>query len=77
MCFMGNDGYKNFLVFSPILSSLILDSNKNITNWISTRTSFEKIKPFDINLKATTSDLANGRVILRSAFYFHCTVTSF
>ena len=77
MCFTGNDGYKNFLVFSSILSALILDGNENITNWISTRTSFEKVKPFDINLKATMSDLANGRVILKSAFYFHCTVTLF
>ena len=34
MYFTGNDGHKNFLVFAPMLSSLILDSNKNFTHWI-------------------------------------------
>ena len=34
MSFTGNDGYQNiFLVFAPILSSLVLDSNKKVTNW--------------------------------------------
>ena len=28
MYFTGNDGYQNFLVFAPLLSFLILDSNK-------------------------------------------------
>ena len=37
MYFTGNDGYQNFLVISPILSSLTLDTNKKVTNWISTR----------------------------------------
>ena len=30
--FTVNDGYQNFLVFSLMLSSLILDSNKKVTN---------------------------------------------
>ena len=30
--FKDNDGYQNFLVFVPMISSLILDSNKNVTN---------------------------------------------
>ena len=36
MYFTGDDGYQNFLVFAPMLSLLILDSNKKVTNWIST-----------------------------------------
>ena len=36
MYFTGNNGYQNFIVFAPIFSSLILDSNKKVTNWIST-----------------------------------------
>ena len=60
MYFTGNNGYQNFLGFVPILSSLILDSNKKVTNWISTEISSEKIKPFDTNLEQTMSNLANG-----------------
>ena len=30
MYFTGNNGYQNFLVFNQMLSSLILDSNRNI-----------------------------------------------
>ena len=29
--FIGDHGYQNFLVFSPVLSSLILNSNKKVT----------------------------------------------
>ena len=36
MYFTGDDGYQNFLVFAPMLSLLILDSNKKVTNWMST-----------------------------------------
>ena len=32
MYFTGNDGYQNFLVFAPMLSSLILNSNRKVTN---------------------------------------------
>ena len=35
MYFTGNDGYHDFLVFAPMLSSLILDSNRKVTNCIS------------------------------------------
>ena len=63
--FIGNAGYQNFLVFGPMLSSLILDSNKKVTDWISTGISSEIIKPFDINLEPTMSNLANGKVILK------------
>ena len=47
MYFTGNDGYQSFLVFAPVLGSLILDSNKKVTNWILTGISSEKIKSFD------------------------------
>ena len=33
--FAGDDGYQNFLVFTPMLSSLILDSNRKVTDGIS------------------------------------------
>ena len=64
MYFTGDNGYQNFLVFAPILSSLTLDNNKKVTNWISTKISSEKIKPFNTNLDTTMSNLAYGRVIL-------------
>ena len=48
-----------------LLSSLILNSNKKITNWISTGISSEKIKLFDINLEPTMSNLANSKVVLK------------
>ena len=65
MYFTGDDGYQNFLVFTPMLSSPILDSNKKVTNSVSTRISFEKIQPFATNLGTTMSNLANGRIILK------------
>ena len=49
---------------APMLSSLILDSNRKVTNWISTRISCAKIKPFDTGLEPTMSTLVNGRVKL-------------
>ena len=30
MYFTGKDGYQNFLVFTPMLSSLVLDSNNKV-----------------------------------------------
>ena len=65
MYFIGNDVYYIFLVFVPMLSSLILDSNKKVINWISAGISCEKFNPFDTNLERAISDLANGRVILK------------
>ena len=62
----GNEGYQNFLVFAPMLSSLILDSNAKVTDWISLGISSEKIKPFDTGLEPTMSSLANGRANLKS-----------
>ena len=59
MYFRSNDGYQNILVFAPMLNSLILDSNKKVTNQISTIISTEKIKPFDTNLEPIMSNLAN------------------
>ena len=53
------------MVFAPILNSLILDSNKNVTNWILTGITSEKIKPFDTNLDPTMTNLAIGRVTLK------------
>ena len=34
--FTGYDGYQNFLVFAQMFSSLILHSNRKVTNWLST-----------------------------------------
>ena len=62
MYFRGNDGFQNFLVFVPMLSSLVLDSNKNVTSWISTAILSENIKRFYTNLEQIMSNLANGRV---------------
>ena len=65
MYFTENDGYQNFVVFTPMLSSLILDNNKKLTNWISTGMSSEKIKLFDTNLEPTMSNLDNDRGTLK------------
>ena len=62
--FKGYDDYKNFLVFAPILSSLIFDSNKKVTDWISTGLLPVKIKLFDISLELIMSNLSNGRANL-------------
>ena len=48
-----------------MLSSLILDSNKKVTNWILTGILSYKTKPFYTNVETTVSNLANGRVILK------------
>ena len=64
MYFTGNDGFQNFLVFVPMLSSIILDRNKKVTNWRLTGIAFRKNKSFDTNLESIMSNLANGRVIL-------------
>ena len=53
MYFAGDNGYKNFKVFAPVLSSLILDSNKKVTNWMSISISSGKIKPFHNDLEPT------------------------
>ena len=63
--FTGDDGHQNFLVFTYMLNLLILDNNKKITNELSTGLSPQKIKPVDINLAPTISNLANGRVSLK------------
>ena len=63
MYFTGDDGYQTFPVFAPFVSSLVLDSNKNVTNSISTGISTEKTKLFDTNLEMTMSNLAKDRVI--------------
>ena len=64
-CFTGNNGYQKFLVFAPMLGSLILDSNRKVSNWILTGISSEKFKPFDTGLESTMSNLANGRANLK------------
>ena len=58
----GTDGYQNFLVFAAMLSSLILDNSKRVTNWMSIGISSEKIKPFDTTLELTMSNLANSNL---------------
>ena len=65
MYFTGNDGYENFLVIAPMPNSLTLDSNRKVTNWISTGISSEYIKLFDTDLEPTMSNLAKGRVNLK------------
>ena len=67
MYFKGDNGCQNHLVFSPMLSSLILDSIKKVTNCILTRISSEIIKTFDTNLELPIDNLPNGRVILKSS----------
>ena len=62
--FKGYDSYKDFLFFAPILSSLILDSNRKVTDWISTGLLSLKIKLFDISLELIMSNLPNGRANL-------------
>ena len=54
-----------FLVFAPMLSSLMLDRNKKITYWISTGILSENIKPFDTKLGLNMYNLANGTVIIK------------
>ena len=61
MYFAGNGAFQNFLVFAPMLNFIILDSNKNVTNCISTLIPSEKIKPFDTNLEPIISNLGHGR----------------
>ena len=65
MCFRDNDGYQNFVVSASVLNSLILDSNKKVTNSISTGVSSEKIKLLDTGLETAMYNLANGRVNLK------------
>ena len=65
MYFTGNDGYQNFLSFAPMLSSLVSDSNKKVTNSVSIRISPEKIKPIEGNLEPTIPNLANARIKLK------------
>ena len=54
---------KFFFIFTPILSSLVLGSNKKVTKWESTGISPAKMRTFDINLETTISTLADGKVI--------------
>ena len=65
MYFTGNDVYQNFLVFVSMLSSIMLDSDKKVTDWISTGISSENIKLFDTNLEIIMYDLSNGRLELK------------
>ena len=50
MYFTENDGYQSFLAFAPMLSSLILDRKRKVTNRILTGISSEKIKAFNTGL---------------------------
>ena len=55
MHFASDNGYK-ILVLVPMLSTLTLDSNKKVTNWMLTKISFEKVKPFHTILEPTISN---------------------
>ena len=70
MYFTGNDGYQNVLVFAPLLSTPVLDSNRKITDQILTGISSKKIKPFDTGLELAMSNLANVRVNLNLTTLF-------
>ena len=63
--FTGSDVYQNFLVSAPMVSFLILDSNRKVNNWISTGISSEKNEPFNTGLEPTMFNLANGRINLK------------
>ena len=63
MYFTSGDCYQNFLAFATMLTLLILDSNRNVSNWISTGISSEKMIPCKTDLEPTMSNLVNGRVI--------------
>ena len=65
MHFTGNDGQQNFLAFSPILSSLILDKDKKFTKWIRTGISSKNIKRSDTSCEPTMSNLINGSALLK------------
>ena len=68
MYFAGDDGYRNFLVFAPMHSSLTMDSNKIVAKWISTGISNEKFKPFYTNLAPIMFNLANSFLIKNCLF---------
>ena len=65
MYFKGNNGYQIFLFFTPMLSSLMLVSNKKVAKWILTPISSAKTKPFDSKLESTKFNLANSWVALK------------
>ena len=52
MYFTGDDGYQFFLVLAPMLSSLTLDSNKNVTNWVSTDYHLKKLNHLTLTLNS-------------------------
>ena len=65
MYFAANDPSQIILVLALMLSSLILDGNKEATNWISSGISSGKNEPFNTGLATAISDVAKGRVILK------------
>ena len=65
MYFTGDDGNQNSLVYIPMFSSVILDSNKKFTQWISTEAASKEIKPFESNLEPNMYNLANSRATLK------------
>ena len=65
MYFRDDDGYQDFLIFCLMFSLVTVDNNKEVINWISTEISSKKIKPFGTYDEPTTSNLANGRAILK------------
>ena len=53
-----------------MLSFLILDANKNVTSWISTRKGSGKVQLFGTNLEPTMPNLTNGSLILKLTTLF-------
>ena len=65
--FTGDNGYQNFLVFAPMLSSLILNNDRKVTDWISTKISSEKFKLFDAGLSRVNLKF-NNSVLVQKGF---------
>ena len=65
-CFTDSDGYQKILVSALMFNSITLDNNKKVTNWISTGQLSEEMKLFHVNLVPTMTNLANGRISLKS-----------
>ena len=65
--FTGDNGYQNFLVFAPMLSSLILNNDRKVTDWISTKISSEKFKLFNAGLSRVNLKFSNS-VLVQKGF---------
>ena len=65
--FTGDNGYQNVLVFAPMLSYLILNNDRKVTDWISTKISSENFKLFDAGLSRVNLKFKNS-VLVQKGF---------